>query len=82
MTNPHQEKIEVHYTKIKEVGRLRGRDAVCLDFEGKLVWILFSHLAFSYHDKEDKYKVTVMLQQWIVKANELDKFIYVKEPTK
>jgi hypothetical protein len=71
----HTDLIEVTYDSFLKGGKIRNRDAVCVKFGDKYVWISDIHWSFAYYNK-DRGKRTFRIQQWIVSANKLENFVY------
>lgn len=74
----HTDMVEVYYSEIHGTGRLRRKDIILMQFGDKVVSILSSHMGFGIYDPDDRYKRTIEIQRWIVKANNLERYIYKK----
>ncbi len=75
---PHTDMIEVYYSSIHGTGQLRRKDTILVKFGTKIVSLLSSHFNFETYDPDDKYKLTIKVQRWIVTANGLESYIYKK----
>ncbi len=72
----HTDLVEIHYHGIHGTSNQRGKDVIQLKFGDKVVGILSSHFNLETFDWKDKYKNTINVQQWVVKANGLESFLY------